>query len=180
MRIDERMNLVVPLYRDEKIYAYVYSTPVSREVFEAHYWLIAKTHNKLVELDRIAGTKVAVFVLKDVAKKERAEESCTAFLAEITRLSNAIVATDDGWTTAPYQAAVDRKMIDMDDAREVDSAIVFFTVGWLMYPLNLRLALLDGAAPAWNAEITSLSLTDFSASLKTSTEIVSFGARAAA
>jgi hypothetical protein len=188
VKINAALNFVIPLYGDnDQIYAYVHSTPVSYEVFEANFWLVSKTYTSIHEsgLGATAGPRVAALILKDIAKEiagGRGDPVAigNALLGEIRRLSTAIVRQDDSWQPVPYQVAIDRGMIDRQDATEVDSAIVFFTVEWLMLPRQRRLDMLDGAAQIWNARMSSLSPTEFINSLATSTEIVNSGGTVAA
>lgn len=173
MKINEKLALVIPLYGDEdQITGYVHSTPISTEVFEANFWLISKTYAAITEggLNILAGPKVASLVMRDVAKSmgDEAMANAATFLTELRRLSSAIMPKDTGWEPIPYQVAVERRLIEPEDVREVDSAIVFFTVGSQMYPRQVRKDMLDGAAQILGARIQSCNVTELIASLPTS------------
>jgi hypothetical protein len=205
MKINSALNFVIPIYTDdgERIVGYVHSAPISYEAFEANFWLISKTYTAIHEsgLGSTAAPKVATLVLKSVAKEMSrqaadAEAMASTLLAEIRRLSTAILPKDPanvvagpgsgppdavaGWQPIPYQAAVERKLIEVEDAREVDAAILFFTVEWHMLPRGRRMDVLGGAVQIWDARITSLSPTEFVNSLATSTVDASSGATVAA
>jgi hypothetical protein len=183
VRINERLNIVIPLYHDDEPYAYVHSTPISREVFEVNYLLISKTFSSIHSegLGEVAGPRVAQLIMRDIAEQggDRTQKSARSLLDEIGRLSNVILAGKSGWETIPLQEALDRKLIDEDDRSEVMNSLVFFTVASLMYPRNMRQMFMDRAAQIWGARMLSSNSTDFTASLPTSTATVSSGETAA-
>lgn len=134
MKIDERLNLVLPLYRDADPYAWVHSVPISREMFEAHYKLLNRAFTALMNEGQFSG-RVAHLLFRDVAKDlagraAEGERLAAPVLNEIRRLSNIALATPKGWETLPLDDALSRHLIDADDVAEVLSALVFFTVGW--------------------------------------------------
>jgi hypothetical protein len=183
MRLNERLNFVLPIYdADDKISAYVHSTPLSREAFEESFVLISKTFSAIhgEGLGSIAGPRVASLILWEVAKRndDKAGTLTAAALTlmnEIRRLTNVVVSGPRGWTTVPFQDAVDAKTIDPDDLSEVENAIVFFTVYSAMHRRQTLKDLLTGAARMWGAQVSSLTPTAFAASLPTSTETVNIG-----
>jgi hypothetical protein len=187
LKISENTNLIVTMYDEEgEIYAYAHSTPVSYEVFELNYRLISRTYAAILEngaqfMD-IVGPKTAAISLREAGRTLYADEQdpaarAEAFLAEIRRLTTIVVRNDAGYQPVPFTAAVDRKMITVPDAREVESAIVFFTVCWHMLPRPLR-ANLCRATLGWGGQTSSLSTTEFIASLRTSSVAGSSGAMA--
>ena len=190
MKIDAKLNLVIPIYGDPQIMndpktgkeaeidtikAYVHATPISREVFEANFVVISKTFSAIYGegLGAIAGPRVARMMLKKVAEDLGMwDEVQGGLVAEMRRLANYIGPGQNGWETLPLEIAVQRQLIDGDDAAEVENAVAFFTVVSAMHRRNALRATLAGAASLWSAQITSLNCTDFAASLKTSTEAV--------
>lgn len=179
MKLSERLHLTIPLYDGaDKIIAWVHSAPISREVFEAHFDLVAQTFAAIHGdgLGIIAGPRVASMVLRNFAKKSGNQESAMVLMNEIRRLSNVLMSTQVGWEMYPLQDAVDRKLIDADDLAEVENALVFFTVASAMHQKRMAKAILPGAASLWGAQISSLDCTAFAASLKTSTEAGNTGA----
>src|SRR3979409_127246 len=184
MRINERLNLVFPLYHgDEDLYAWVHSMPISREVFEAHYRLLAKTFTAIHAegLGEIAGPKIAMLMLKDIAKDINPSDPISLtqpLLNEMRRLSNVLLKTDNGWEALPLQEALNGKHLDQDDLWEVEKILNFFTVVLHMYPRNLRQSFLDGACRMWAAQMSSLNYTEFLNSLPTLTATVSTGEKA--
>jgi hypothetical protein len=178
MRLNERLNFVLPIYdADDKISAYVHSTPLSREAFEESFVLISKTFSAIhgEGLGSIAGPRVAALIMRTVAKRNDDEAAALTLMNEIRRLTNVVVSGPRGWTTVPFQDAVDAKTIDPDDLSEVENAIVFFTVYSAMHRRQTLKDLLTGAARMWGAQVSSLTPTAFAASLLTSIETVNIG-----
>lgn len=188
MKINTALNLVISLVDDEdNIYAYVHSTPISYEVFEANYQLISRTYTEIMrngaDLMNVTGPKIASIVLADVAKgmagaAGNAGLISAAFLAEVRRLSNVIMPKGDGWEPVPFQAALDRKMLQIEDVREVESVLIFFTSCWHLLPKKLRAGLAT-VVPVWGGQTSSSSIMDFIASLPTSKKVATIGAMAA-
>ena len=176
MRINERLNLVIPVYgEDDAIVAWVHSMPVSREVFEANYLLISKTFTTIFAqgLGEVAGPRVAAFILRDHARRLSGDASndtaAHALLAEIHRLTNVSLPTANGWEAWSYDQVVKRKLLHEDDLAEVESAIVFFIVVSAMQRRQVAEAMVKGAARLWGAETTYSNITAFQHSLPTST-----------
>lgn len=179
MHINQKMNLVVPLYRGDEIYAYVHSTPLSREAFEANYLLISKTFTAIHDegFGVISGPRIAHLILRNIAETGGVLPKYQALMAEIRRLSNVLLETDRGWEQIPYDEAVRKGLLDEEDYSEVEGAIVFFTVASAMYRRLVLRAVLEGAAQIWTAQLTSSDITDFGSSLSTSKRHGHTGAR---
>lgn len=177
MIINERLNLVVPLYHGDDVYAYVHAQPLSREVFEANYLLISRTFSAIHSegLGNIAGPRVARMVMKTVAEQQKNEDSAQALINEIRRLSSVVLPSEGGWTTLPLQDALNQKKLDEDDVEEVENAITFFICASAMYRKVTLRVMLDGATKLWGAQISSLTCMAFVASLPISTAAVNTG-----
>lgn len=175
--IDERLNFVIPLYDDgqETPRAYVFATPISRAVFEAHFALLAKTF-AMIQGDgygAVAGPRVASLLLREVATREygpEAAEKSVPLVKEIRRLTNVLVREGGKWAILPYETSrTDPAVLDEDEVAEVDNALVFFiALSAMVKRAHLR-ANLDWPARIWGAQVSSLSATAFLASLPIST-----------
>ncbi len=177
MKINEKLNLVVPLYDgNEAIYAYVHSAPISREVFEANFFLLSKTFTAIFAegLGEIAGPKVASLIMRKIASQDRID--ATPLMNEIHRLTNVLVGGPGGWVMTPFHDCLSNNTIDSDDLAEAINAIVFFIAVSAMTVRQQRRDMLAGAARLWGARIESSDCTAFAASLKTSTATVNTGA----
>jgi hypothetical protein len=180
MKIDKRLNLVIPIYGDEgdAPTAWVHSTPIRRETFERYHMVIAKTFASIYTegLDFRVGPRVAMLRLREISEEMRKWEGPTGveagLVAEIRRLTNLIMPGHDN---LPWQVAIDKGMIDPDDKSEVENAIAFFTVVSHMHRHHELRPILEGVAMIWSAQVTSLNSTEFSLSLKTSTDVASTG-----
>lgn len=178
MRINEKLNFVIPICDDEGAEcAYVHSTPVSQEVFEANYRLIAITYNGIYEgrLGQLAGPRTSALEMRAVAKEMGIEPRADALLAEIRRLTSVIAPQSTGWEPMPYSAAVERGILSGYDASVVENALVFFMCCWHVHPPRPRMDLLRGAAQIWDARILSQNVSEFIGSLPISTETENSG-----
>lgn len=179
MRIDERLNLVIPVDTAMSLGTiYVHSMPISREIFERYYLILAKTFSTIISegLSLWTGPAVAMLALKDIARQRGELEGPggveLGLIAEIHRLTNvALPRAGGGWEQIPYVDARSRGLIDEEDAGEVDNALAFFTLASSIARRGRdRESILSGMRSLWGAQTTSLSCTAFAASLSTSIE----------
>lgn len=170
MRIDDRLNLVIPVELPAGK-AFVHSTPVSMEVFEANFMLVSKTFAAIYGegLGAAAAPRIAAMLLRRIAKETGDIKSADALLAEVRRLSNVFAPTPQGWEMIPLEDALAKGVIPKEDASEVENAIVFFIVASAMHRRSDLAEVLDGATRLWGAQTSSSSCTDFRDSLPTST-----------
>ena len=191
MKINQKLNVVIEM-EDEGGTSYVHAEPISAQTFERYYKVIAKTFAAIHGggLGSVAGPRVASLLLKDIATDlglwEDGEDGSGVKIAgvqsglmnEIRRLANVIALKDGKWQTIPLQEAVDKKLMNPEDLKEVENAIVFFTVYSSMMRRPIRRAMMMGAAEVFGAQITSLNSTEFAASLPTSTGTANTGEKA--
>ena len=181
MRIDERLNLIIPIEYAGGT-AYAHAMPLSREVFETHFFILSKTFAAIYAegLSHIAGPRVAALLMKRIAVAAKIWDGPSgveqSLVAEMRRLTSVILPTSAGWETVPYHEVVERGLIDADDISEVENALTFFIVASAMHQRKELPTILGGAARIWGAQISSLSITAFAASLPTSKETGSSGA----
>jgi hypothetical protein len=183
MRIDKRLNLVIPLEDGEKT-IYIHSMPISREVFEANIFIISKTLSVLYEegLTVFAGPRVAAMMMKNIATERGIWEGPSGvenvLMNEIRRLSNVVLPGENGWTTVPFYDATRNGTIDPETAAEVEGQIVFFTCVSHMHRRKEIPALLHGMNEIWDSQNTSFNSTEWMNSLPTSTPEENIGATA--
>lgn len=176
MKIDKRLNLVIPLEDDAGKPIFVHSTPIAREVFETYFEVISRTFGFIYThgLGTIAGPRVAALTLRKIAQDAGQWDNDggvrDGLMVEIRRLTRLVVLTPAGWQTLPLEQALQQKYIDDDTAAEVENALVFFTVASWMHRKAELPAILTVTAGLWGARAESLNSTEFAASLKMSTE----------
>ncbi len=180
MRINRKLNIVFPIDTEAGT-VYVHSTPISREVFEKYFLVIAKTFSAIYRegLEVMSGPRVAAMMLKRVATSmnewDGADGVENGLIAEMHRLSNFVMPSDSGWTTIPFQDALNRKLLDPDDLSEAEGVLCFFTLAASMHrPADLT-AVLNGMTSLWGAQTTSLNCTEYARSLPISTVTDSSG-----
>ena len=174
MRIDKKLNLVIPVDTDDGT-VFVHSTPMSREMFEAFFLIISGTFAEIYKrkLDIVAGPRIAMVMMKKVAADMGMASGANGaedLVAEIRRLTNvAIPHESKGWDTYPLQDVIDRKLLTEDDVSEVEGAVCFFILASAMHLRREIPAILDGMTSLWDAQTTSLGFTEYVTSLRTST-----------
>lgn len=200
--IDKALNLVVGVRIEQRlveeedkkprlvsdIIISAFHTPISREVFEANYRIIAAakralfaptaavTDNRELTLGYADAARIATLALKEAAVadavtrgEEEPDKPAEALLTELERLTHVLLPTENGYERVPAAVAIHKKMIDKDEWAEALSGIVFFTCASQMTRKSDR----EWMAPLWASVLpgltTSLPLTDYLASLQTST-----------
>ena len=189
MQIDRKLNLVVPVDLGT-VSGYVHAMPISREVWETYFLILAKTYAAILSegLTVISGPPIARMLLKRVAQMsgvwEGQEGVERGLLPEIRRLCNIVMPTGQGWETLPFEAALQRNLIDADALAEAEGAIIFFIcASAVLRGPQARaklMILLNGLQSLWGASTTSSDVTAFAASLPTSTPAENTGAKATA
>ena len=184
MKIDDELNLVIPLDGGVSIY----SAPLSDAIFDTNYRLLSKAQDVIFGngLDRalLTGPRIAALVIRDAGKEVAAETGlqgdagATALLAEIKRGSLVLHPTDGGYEYAPVQAAIDKGTLDPADWKEVEGALCFFTCLWLVESRKTRKPVLELVAQQMNCITTSQSVEDYVKSLTTPSKDVSSSGKA--
>jgi hypothetical protein len=183
--INEALNLVVPARSDDKgVLIYAYHSPISREVFEANYRLLAATKSALagkgVFYMMDAGPRIASLAFRDEGRRDALErgdvdakgnpneDHIQAFMAEIKRLTTILAPTSGGFQPIPVDAAIAQNLIDDEEWLEAESAIIFFTFNYWLSRKAIRGRQASATASVLKASVTSLSAMEFTASLQTS------------
>lgn len=182
MRIDQRLNLVCKVEREGGGVIYVHSMPLSREVFEQYFLVLAKTFAALYaeSLHAIAGPRIAMLLLRKIAMTQGewdGDEGVERGLVnEIRRLTNVVMLGSNGWETLPFHTARERKLLTEDEIAEVEGNICFFICISAMHKQkDLRTFLLPMCG-LWGTSISSSTVTEFAVSLATSKVEESTGA----
>jgi hypothetical protein len=180
MRLDDRLNLVIPIARGDST-IYVHATPLSRDVFEAHYLVLSKAFTAMTTegLSVVAGPRVAALVLKDVAQSSGRWEGPQGvektLMNEFVRITNVAMPGENGWESMPLAVALSRELLDADEKAEVIGAIVFFTANSALHRKEVLRMILSSLCDLWGTQTTSSGFTEFVASLPTSTEAANTG-----
>lgn len=171
MRIDEQLNLVLPVERENGQTVWVHAAPISRETFQQHYLVLAKVYSGIFNegLHITSGPQIAAIMLRDVAQRMNVWEGPggveQSLLGEIKRLANVVIPGPQRPEYLPLEMAIQRGIIDREDADQIEGVLTFFTVVWRLLPRRDRQTVIRGAASVWDASITSQPLTAFAASL---------------
>jgi len=206
MQINEQRALVIPIatetvtrkvtkkvdgkdvtesVTEDVVKVWAYHTPISKEVFDSHFRVLAATKSALSDKGahylRVTAPRVAYLTLKDEGKKDAyarglidpqgqaRDEETPALMAELKRLTIILAPGQHGWETLPVDAALSARKIDAEDWEEVASSIVFFSCHYAMARKADREATARAYASLLDASITSSAPTEFLASLPNST-----------
>lgn len=181
MKISRNLNLIIPV-QTEKGKAWIHATPISKEVFKEHFFILSKTFSAIFSegLGVVAGPRIACLMLERISSDMNIWEGekgvRNTLVNEIIRLANLVYpAEGKGYDTIPLDMALERGIVEFD---EVAGELVFFTcVSSINTPEQTEQMML-AVSGMWNSHTTSLNLTDWIASLPTSKPAASSGATA--
>jgi hypothetical protein len=181
MKLNEALNLVVPITGTIS----AYHCPISHAVFEANYRILAATKAALfgdgLKYAATVGPTVAALTLADMGRRDAAERGeftpsgdpadggAGSLLAEIKRLTTVLAPGANGWDYLPVDTAIQAGHMDLEDWKEAEASIVFFTCLVSMARKATRERQAMAAASAMDALTTPLSLSEYAASLPKST-----------
>jgi hypothetical protein len=147
---------------------HVHSVPISREVFEDNFLVISKAFTAVYThgLGPVTGPRVAALLLKQEAQSmgvwERTQQS---LMAEINRLTNVVAPGPGGWESMPFDVAKKRGILGDDEAAEVENCIVYFTCASSIHLKAEMTVAVEGLKTLWDAQTTSLNVTEYTRSL---------------
>ena len=181
MKIAKNLNLIIPV-RTEKGNGWIHATPISKEVFKEHFFILGKTFSAMFSdgLGVVAGPRIAFLMLERISRDSNAWEGDkgvrNTLVNEVIRLANLVYPVEGkGYDTIPLDMALEREIIDLD---EVAGELVFFTcVSSINSPEQAK-GTMDVVNGIWSTQCSSLSLTEWIASLPTLKPAVSSGATA--
>lgn len=185
MKIDRKLNLVIPIRREEDgITIYVHSMPISRAVFEDNFVLVSRAFSMMhaAGLGHFAGPRVAAMIIKRVAMELGLWEGeggvGNTLMNEIRRLTNVVVPVPEkGWRTVQFEDAINQGLLSEDEVSEAENAICFFTLSSAMHLRRQVAGILDLAAGLWETQTSLLNVTEYANSLPTLTPAESTGER---
>ncbi|ELJ9990386.1 hypothetical protein VBR58_000782 [Citrobacter freundii] len=171
MKIARNMNFVLPVDTDMGS-GYVHATPLSKEVYRQHFYILSKTFSAIFSegLGVVAGPRVAYLMLEKICQDQGIWDGASGvkntLVNEIIRLSNLVYPVEGkGWDTVPLEVAIEREVIDPDEAL---GELVFFTCVSSINKPHQAKEVMEQVAGMWGSAISSLTLTEWIASLPTS------------
>jgi hypothetical protein len=172
--INKKLNIVIPLEVDDKKF-WVHSTPISREVFEASYMLFVKTLSNLYfnGIGPGMAPRVAGLALRDMAKEiDDKSDVSIPVIQEIYRLTYVLMIdpATNRWSTKPFLEVKMKALLDDETLREVENALVYFTVASAIHLKSELPSIMVGLSAIWEAQTTSLSAMDYCNSLTISNQ----------
>ncbi|EFK4579999.1 hypothetical protein A8W72_002175 [Escherichia coli] len=181
MKIARNLNLIIPV-RTEKGNGWIHATPISKEVFKEHFFILSKTFSAIFSegLGVVAGPRIAFLMLERISRDSNIWEGDkgvrNTLVNEVIRLANLVYPVEGkGYDTIPLDMALEREIIDLD---EVAGELIFFTcVSSINTPEQTEQMMLV-VSGMWNSRTSSLSLTEWIASLPTLKPVASSGATA--
>lgn len=177
--INKKLNLVIPIEEGEKIKAWIYSVPLSYEVFEANYMLLIRTLSYLYSngIGPLMAIRVARLALKDVAKQiDDTTDVSEGLMNEILRTTSVLLPDETGkWKPMPYGLVKSKNTFSLEKFREVENAIVYFIVASAVHLEDEMPMAYNGLKQIWKAQTTLLNTTEYGNSLPTSTPTESTG-----
>ncbi|HCP9632396.1 TPA: hypothetical protein OF720_004941 [Escherichia coli] len=181
MKIARNLNLIIPV-RTEKGNGWIHATPISKEVFKEHFFILSKTFSAIFSegLGVVAGPRIAFLMLERISRDSNIWEGDkgvrNTLVNEVIRLANLVYPVEGkGYDTIPLDMALEREIIDLD---EVAGELIFFTcVSSINSPEQAK-GTMDVVNGVWSTQCSLLNLTEWIASLPTLKPVASSGATA--
>lgn len=181
MKISRNLNLIIPV-RTEKGNGWIHATPISKEVFKEHFFILSKTFSAIFSegLGVVAGPRVAFLMLERISRDSGIWDDDkgvrNTLVNEIIRLANLVYPVEGkGYDTIPLDMALEREIVELDD---VAGELVFFTcVSSINSPEQAK-GTMDVVNGIWSTQCSLLNLTEWIASLPTLKSAASSGATA--
>ncbi|OKT69585.1 hypothetical protein [Escherichia coli] len=181
MKISRNLNLIIPV-RTEKGNGWVHATPISKEVFKEHFFILSKTFSAIFSegLGVVAGPRIAFLMLERISRDSNIWEGDkgvrNTLVNEVIRLANLVYPVEGkGYDTIPLDMALEREIIDLD---EVAGGVIFFLfVSSVNLPEQAK-GTMDVVNGVWSTQCSLLNLTEWIASLPTLKSAASSGATA--
>lgn len=181
MKISKNLNLIIPVHTG-KGNGWIHATPISKEVFKEHFFILSKTFSAMFSegIGIVAGPRIAYLMLERTARDMNIWDGDkgvrNTIVNEIIRLANLVYpAEGKGYDTIPLDMALERELVDLD---EVAGELVFFTCVSLINTPEQAQDTMEMVNGIWSTQCSSLSLTEWIASLPTLKPVVSSGATA--
>lgn len=170
--INDDLKLVLPITDNVR----AYHSPISREVFEQNFRVLAATKAALFskgsQYAASVGTTVAALTLLDEGKRlaedEEGDGGANALLLEIKRLTTILCPSANGYDQIPVDVAIKQGAIDADDWREVEATLVFFTSIYALAKKAQRKPAMDWICSITGGSSTALTPVEYAASFPTS------------
>ena len=187
MKIDRNLNLVMQVQTTNNGLVYIHSASIGRSVFEQFYLELGKVFSQCFDNVNqahlaLSAPQLAYPALKSIAQKagnwDGAGGVKFGLVNEIVRLTNVLVATENGWETLPFDVAVKREILDEDEEAETLSSLAFFTAISKVAPKDLKNSFLEMAGSLRNWELISSDVTEYLAGLPTLTKKGNTGKKA--
>lgn len=181
MKIARNLNLIIPV-RTEKGNGWIHATPISKEVFKEHFFILSKTFSAIFSegLGVVAGPRIAFLMLERISRDSNIWEGDkgvrNTLVNEVIRLANLVYPVEGkGYDTIPLDMPLEREIIDLD---EVAGELIFFTcVSSINSPEQAK-GTMDVVNGVWSTQCSLLNLTEWIASLPTLKSAASSGATA--
>ena len=184
LRINRKLNFVIPVELDDGATVYVHATPVGRETFESFFDVFGRTFTQIYSggYGFTSGPRIAKLILAQTAKSIGRLDGPmgveAALFPEVRRLTNVVLPQNGRWGTIPFEEAVKTELFNEDDLSEVENAICFFILASAMNKKSELVSILQAVSSLWGAQVESSNCTEFAASLATSIPTDSSGEKA--
>ena len=176
IRVDEQLNLVLPVKRPDGKTYHIHSTPISAQIFADHYEPIARVFNKLYAggIGMLAGPRVSFHILRDLCTKNETWDGPNGventLCSEIWRLTNVLIPGTNGWDLIPFQDVMRKNIFTPRELDEVQNILIFFTVNFSMHKAEVMRFVMQTSQGTWDARVTPLNFMGFKNSLVTPIE----------
>lgn len=187
MRLDRRLNLIIPLDREDGTKVHIYHTPISRDIYTQYFRVLNMTGTQIYanDLSFFGGPESAFLMLKEISENTPRPNGSGSWwegengverglIEELWRKTQVLVLGTKGWELLPFDVVIapdtsgnwKSDILSEDEAAEVSGSLVFFTVSSFMKNNPVVSRGLIAAAALFDWQLSSLGLTEYRISLQ--------------
>jgi len=191
MRLDKKLNLIIPLEREDGTQVHIYHTPISRDIYNTYFRILNMVGTQVYanDLSFFGGPEAAFLMLKEISENTARPDGSgnwwegengveKGLIEELWRKTQVLNLSPSGWDLLPFDVAIARDdkgnwrsdILSEDEAAEVCGGIVFFTFSTFMRQNPVISRGLIAAAALFDWQLSSLALTEYRTSLTTLTK----------
>jgi hypothetical protein len=172
--LNRKLNLVIPIDRDDGAKVFVHAQPLPYEIYRPYLRPLARLFNDIQYKGFWGvGPRVASEFLYDIAAEMDMKDSvANGLMPEIYRLTNVLLPNEKEngrWVTLPFSEVQRKGLLLKEHLDEIEGLLLFFTAGWHIHRRDSREKMLAVPLMMWGALTTYSGCTEFHASLQTST-----------
>ena len=181
MRIDNNLNLILPIREDENGtgLAWAVHTPLSREAFESSFRILSLARTEIFSRGAAhafgTGPTISVLTLKEEGRRDGEQrnepdpdKAAKSLLMEIRRLTMIVAPSPEGFRPVPVDSALSSGLIIPEEWEDAENSLIFFTLTFCLTKRTKWDMSKKATAELLGGQMSSSTPTEWAASCRTS------------